>query len=262
MHDSPAIDVKQVCRHSCLTFLAVCFMPVAAAAAAANSCVDCHAVAASRPLRDSHADWEGSIHARLHVACEDCHAGNPREVDKGSAHQGVYGAMNPRSTVYYTKITGLCGQCHKREFLDFQSSSHYRSLISQGTGPDCIACHDAMATKVIGAAAIAKLCGVCHNPGNRNLPEVGALARDILSRMAGIDWKIAQVREKLKVAGRQGVNQNKASGFLNLASRELRDCKANWHTFQLQRMAARLDGVDSLVQKALDSLEDHKAGAQ
>lgn len=259
MHDSPAFIISNAFHHFCLTLLAVCLMP--AASFAANSCVDCHAVVGSRPLRASHADWDGSIHARMHVSCEDCHSGNPKEAGKEKAHLGVYGSLNPRSTVYYTKIPGLCGRCHVREFRDFQSSSHYRTLMSQGTGPDCIACHDAMATKVIGADVVVKLCGVCHNQGNRNLPEVAALARDILNRMAAIDRKIAEARERQAKASQQGQNQYKALGFLNLASRELRACKDHWHTFQLHRMAPLLDGVDRLIQQGLDALDDHRAGA-
>ncbi len=261
MHDSSAPVISITFRHSCLTLLALCLMPVAVAVAGANSCIDCHAFAASRSLQASHVDWDGSIHARRHVACEVCHAGNPLEADKGKAHQGVYGALDPRSTVYYTKIPGLCGQCHVREFSDFQSSSHYRVLTSQGTGPDCIACHDAMATKVIGAEAVERLCHVCHNPGNKHLPEVGALARNILSRMEGIGRKIALTQERHDRESLQGLQQDKAMGFLNLASRELHASKDFWHTFQLQQMASRLDGVDRLIQQAQDALDDGRAGA-
>jgi hypothetical protein len=134
--------------------------------------------------------------------------------------------------------------------------------MNQGTGPDCIACHDAMATKVIGADVVVKLCGVCHNQGNRNLPEVSILARDILKRMEGIEQKITRIREKHGMATHDGLDQDKALVFLNIASRELRACKDYWHTFQLQRMAPLLDGVDSLIQKALDSLDNHRAEAQ
>lgn len=243
-------------NHTLLTVIltALITLPVSGFAET-SGCIKCHESSKSPELKNLHSQWEASIHARSKISCEECHAGNPKEADKKKAHQGVYNSMDPKSTVYYTKIPDLCGQCHGHELDYFKSSRHYMDLMDKGVGPNCITCHDAMLTKVIGADEIEVLCSVCHNARNKNLPHIGALAKNLLDQMAAITLKISQAEKAIAKAVEQGLNTDRAQGFLNLSRREFEVVKEGWHNFRVQRTSVLFQGVDNLIQKSLDAID-------
>jgi len=221
-----------------------------------NSCLTCHNGMKRHKLKQCYAEWQGSIHARQHVSCEDCHGGNPGATDKENAHQGVFSAMNPKSAVYYTRIPGLCGGCHKVELKDFQATKHYQSLMDKGMGPHCITCHDSMSTKVLTPDEIESLCTICHNARNKNLPHVSGLAKNILERMLLMDQKIAQTENTLAIANKDSAaNSDNARNLLKLATQKLRACKRQWHSFRFERMDVLLDETDGLLKNSQDTLE-------
>lgn len=238
---------------SLISFL-VLLLSCASAAAATHSCLACHGSLPNPLLGAYHAEWKKSVHARRLISCEECHGGNAREADKTKAHLGVFSAMDPKSTVYYTKVPALCGECHKRELSDFQASKHYATLMEKGIGPSCITCHDAMSTKILNPDAVETFCTVCHNAKNKNLPEVSGMAREVLKQMARIDRMITLAETELAEAARQGVNVQKSQGFMNLARREFQACTGHWHTFQLASMRTFLEGVEVLIQRGRDAL--------
>ena len=215
-----------------------------------NSCPKCHAGKKRHGLKQCYAEWQGSIHARKHVSCHNCHGGNPEENSKGKAHKGVYGAMNPASNTYYTKIPGLCGGCHKAELHDFQATKHYQSLMDKGMGPHCITCHDSMSTKVLTPDEIESLCTICHNARNKNLPHVSGLAKSILERMLLTDQKIAQTERDLTRATGNKAKVEMGDNLLKRAVRKLQACKRHWHSFSFDRMAGQLDETDILIKKS------------
>ena len=219
-----------------------------------NSCVKCHEGIANPAIREFHKEWKASAHSRSGITCDYCHGGDPGKHGKDDAHQGVYDALDRKSAVYYTKIPALCGGCHIAAFSEFTTSSHYRNFITKGVGPNCVTCHDAMATKIIKPEEIQVFCAVCHNKKMNLLPGVTSDARTSLEQMGLIGQKIQEAERTLAQAKKMGVDTTKASGFLTLAGHEFFACKQDWHSLQLNHAASRLKGVELLMQKGLDSL--------
>jgi len=218
-----------------------------------NSCVKCHEGIENPAIREFHKEWKASAHSRSGITCEHCHGGDPGKSGKEAAHQGVHNALDRESSVYYTKIPALCGGCHIAAFSEFKTSSHYSNLITKGTGPNCVTCHDAMATKIIKPGEIEIFCALCHNAKMSLLPGVTKDAKTCLERMDLIGQKIQEVERALAQAEKSGTDTTQARGFLSLAGREYAASKQDWHSFQLNRVASRLKGVERLVQKAGDS---------
>ncbi len=239
-----------------LTIVLSGFTALPAAAAPVSTCETCHGALENPAYKEFHTEWKESIHARRGVSCEVCHGGNPQAGEKDKAHRGVYGSMDPKSTVYYTKIPALCGECHKREFGDFKMSKHYTFLMDQGIGPTCVTCHDSMSTKILKPADVEIFCAVCHNTKNHHLPEVVPAAREALEQMTRLKEKIAEAAEASADREKSGVDTRRATGFLNLAGRELASCREHWHTFEFAQMEARLKGVEALLESGLDALRD------
>ncbi|MEK6776049.1 MAG: hypothetical protein AABY87_04080 [bacterium] len=223
-------------------------------ASAQNSCVQCHEGIENPAIREFHKEWKASAHSRSGITCEYCHGGDPGKSGKEAAHQGIRNALDRESLVYYTKIPALCGGCHIAAFSEFKTSTHYSNLVTKGAGPNCVTCHDAMATKIIKPGEIEIFCALCHNAQMNLLPGVTRDARSCLERMDLIGQKIQEAEKALVQAEKSGTDTIKARGFLSLAGREYDASKQDWHSFQLNRVASRLKGVELLVQKALDSL--------
>lgn len=229
-------------------------------AAKPNSCMQCHEASGAPALKEHHAEWNESIHARMDVSCEVCHGGNAGETEKSDAHRGVYDAMDPKSTVYYTRIPELCGECHKGELSDFKISKHYEYLMSKGVGPTCVTCHDAMSTKILNPEEVELFCAVCHNTKNKNNPEITHLARGVMEKLNEINGQMAKAEMRLKNAAKAGMDIRKSRGFINLARREVLACKEHWHTFQLVLMASRLEGVENLIEQGMNSIRPPSEG--
>lgn len=223
-------------------------------AAAENGCVHCHETITAPSMRQFHQDWKDSIHSRRGITCENCHRGDPGKGTREEAHRGVYGSMDPKSSVYYTRIPALCGSCHKAEYDEFSTSRHYRDFVTLGVGPNCVTCHDSMSTKIIRADQIEVFCAVCHNAKADLLPGVTSHARAVMEQMEATARKMRQAEAVLIRAEKAGKDEARARGFLSLARKEFSACKQDWHAFQLNRVATRLQGVEHLIQEGLEAL--------
>jgi len=194
------------------------------------------------------------------ITCENCHGGDPNATEKVRAHDGVYDALNPESSVYYTRIPRLCGECHKHELIAFKRSRHFEELMDKGVGPNCVTCHDAMATKVLKPGEVELFCGVCHNARN-GLPDITGKAGRVLTRMQSSAERLRKAERILAARASRNRDCRRARGFLNLAGHELFATREDWHAFQLDRVLSRLSGVDDLIRKGLASLPSPPAGS-
>jgi len=197
--------------------------------------------------KEYYQEWKGSIHSRKGITCEYCHGGSPGEPSKERAHKGVYGSFDPRSSVFYNRIPPLCGSCHKAEFNEFKTSSHYDDFITKGVGPNCVTCHDAMSTKVIQADEMEIFCAVCHNETMIWDRESMSEAKKVMLNLEATGKKFQEAEKTLEGARQKGINTEKAAGFLNLARLEYFASRQNWHAFKLDRVSFRLKGVEKLI---------------
>lgn len=99
-----------------------------------KTCARCHADAKKMAEygipTNQYDDYERSVHARALFdqgdlsapACNDCH--------------GNHGATPPE----VKSVANVCGQCHGRESILFDASSHKR-IFAEKKAPECIVCH-------------------------------------------------------------------------------------------------------------------------
>ncbi|MEO0301342.1 MAG: multiheme c-type cytochrome [candidate division WOR-3 bacterium] len=84
--------------------------------------------------------------------CSDCHN-----------YHNVYKANDINSPVNKSKVSYLCGNCHKKEFEEYSKSIHFeyvrRGIKDSPTCPDCHGSHGAYPP---GFRDIDKICGKCH----------------------------------------------------------------------------------------------------
>ena len=221
-----------------------------------NYCVRYHEALNEPSYKEYYQEWKSSVHFRSGISCEYCHNGNSEQTKKEDAHQGVYGSLNPQSSVFYLNIPALCGGCHKTQFDEFTTSRHYRDFVTKGVGPNCVTCHDAMSTKVIKAQEIEIFCSVCHNSETGLLPGVTSDAKAVMERIELTGKKMLQIETTLEEAEKKGIHAGKAKGFFSLAQKEFFAGKQDWHAFKMNRVASRLQGVEMLLQKGRKALEE------
>ena len=152
-----------------------------APAAAADQCIECHKSPLFRVQHkmqyDYYVDFEQSVHGVAGLSCADCHGGDDSTDDPAKAHVGVL------ENVRYDKVPGTCGECHAEEHDSFVSSTHYTTMIDDGTAPNCVTCHGAMEMDFIFVSKVRDTCTFCHNEGSGNAPDVPEHAEYILSQI-------------------------------------------------------------------------------
>jgi hypothetical protein len=157
----------------------------------ADSCVGCHqnpGFRVSNPkLYYYFTGFAQSKHHRAGVSCAACHGGDPKVArhDKDAAHVGVLAPSDPRSKVHFKKVPATCGACHEAEYAHFSSSQHFKSLQSEGDGPNCVTCHGSRISQVFYTEIVETTCETCHD--GQKLDDVSQQARAILHRL-----KVAQ----------------------------------------------------------------------
>lgn len=208
-----------------------------------NSCATCHSQLPSGSFVGikSHS-WKGSIHQRHGVTCDKCHGGNPRVLEQKTAHIGVFGSGDIRSTVYFKNIPSTCGKCHGAEFYKFTQSLHYKRLESEGKGPECVTCHGSMVTFILTPDTIAAVCERCHNARMGHLPDIPQKAKAVLLLLTENSALIeANVKLHHPVEGTEG------AGALRDARSSLHSAMLDWHKFDLDTIIADLqDSYKSL----------------
>jgi len=130
----------------------IALVALAGAAAAKDSCVECHSVMEG-DLKAPAAAFAGDIHARHGFSCADCHGGD-RNADDPEA------AMNPakgfKGKIARTAVPGLCARCHSdgnlmhrfkpQQRVDqlalYQTSTHGKRLAAGDKAvANCVDCH-------------------------------------------------------------------------------------------------------------------------
>jgi len=224
---------------------------LSAANAWANSCVDCH----SRPDIDNatgknYQDWKGSVHDKNSVMCNACHLGNPNSKNKETAHENVFRTGDSRSTVYFKNIPGTCGNCHKEEFNQFKKSLHFIRLETTESGPNCVTCHGARATKIVTPVEIEGLCTNCHNKRLGIRPEIPHLAHTTLLLMNQTDFLEGVMSNYLEKATVNEKARKRGYVLLQQAKNSLKLAKLRWHTFDLETIEKSLTGACDSSQAA------------
>ncbi|MGD2145662.1 MAG: multiheme c-type cytochrome [Anaerolineae bacterium] len=118
---------------------------IAALSDASSDCIDCHI---SNAFMESQVlEWERSAHARVQVACHECHRAESGDPD-AMEHNGY--------TVSVLVTPKDCGRCHVLEAEQFAASRHSR-------GGDILDSLDnVLGEQVEGLAAVVLGCQQCH----------------------------------------------------------------------------------------------------
>jgi len=93
--------------------------------------------------------------------CSDCHG-----------YHEIYKTQDKMSPVNKTKVSYLCGNCHKTQLENYTKSIHY-ALVKEGkkNSPTCVDCHGSHGAYPPGYRDIDKICGKCHEEARENFLE-------------------------------------------------------------------------------------------
>jgi hypothetical protein len=153
---------------------------------AKDYCDNCHKDVKFRvqnkSLYDYYNYWRDSVHETARIICTDCHGGDETKADKDVAHKTKnFSSLTAMGEAAYKKIPEVCGKCHKEVLKNFLKSEHYKLLMQEKKSPNCVTCHGSMNTEIYEAHNIAKGCSSCHNKENKQTPEVGEKAENLLT---------------------------------------------------------------------------------
>ena len=219
------------------------------AQAADGTCVECHRGLKENPaLSHNFSDWQGSVHAKSGVECQACHDGDATQSAKAAAHAGMLPSTKSKSPIYYTEIPATCGKCHAPEFAAFKKSAHYKQLQSNGSGPNCVTCHGAMANHVIDARSMQTTCSLCHHQPLQAYQARAALedAADSLRRLNG------EIQSAVSTGLTDPSGQKKT--YQLLADR-LHQAKVDWHAFQTDAVLASAKDISHQAQATFTELK-------
>jgi hypothetical protein len=155
--------------------------PRAPAAAAGNSCVECHTALDDPRITPPVKLFADDVHAKAGFTCVFCHGGDAAQEDQEKAHDRAKGFLGkPRPQ----QIPELCGKCHSDPVLmkqydpservdqlsEYRTSGHGKALAAGDTTvAECASCHGAHGIHAIDDARspvsptkIAQTCNRCH----------------------------------------------------------------------------------------------------
>lgn len=202
-----------------------------------NACVLCHQQLKGHPyeyLGHNYADWKKSIHATAGVNCSACHGGDPKSSDPVKAHQGVLPSKDKKSSIHFQKVPETCGQCHQAEYKEFQKSIHYKTLLRNGKGPNCLTCHGSMATTILTYADLDKTCSLCHGK-----PSQAAKALSL----------IGSIKNLLTLYQKKHPSQQKE---LELFQGRYKEIQRKWHSFDIVKV---LEESETLIKDIKEVME-------
>ncbi len=201
-----------------------------------DECSACHGSAAykvqQRQLYDYVQDFNESIHGISGLVCSDCHGGDPTTTDMDKAHVGV------KDRVRYNNIPETCGSCHDEQYTNFTQSDHYKTLMDEGTAPNCVTCHGAMEMDVIFAARVKNTCLFCHNQQSGTAPDMPDRAEYVLSKInviKGYKSFVATYLPDQEVVKQIEKNYSALTG--------------HWHLFNMDQVEVETQGLLSMLRK-------------
>lgn len=221
----------------------------AAPPASDNSCVACHRrVETVRAFpawaQDQFIHWYGAVHGRAGVTCDRCHGGDPTAAAKEAAHQGMLGAEDVNSPIYYKNVPRTCGQCHTDVYEAFTKSAHYKELVADHLAPSCTTCHGfEMDTDAVTPTQLVERCTVCHNAERGVKPEVVRQARAALDEIAATKHAVEEARLTADLAEEQGADAAAARQLIGQAKAKLDASAVHWHSFNIGAFDSELDTV-------------------
>jgi hypothetical protein len=222
-----------------LSFLAVLFLfsllPHPEAAGIENSCVNCHRdLPASTFIGAKYQTWRRSLHAREAITCDRCHGGKPSAGEKAAAHTGVVNSSNPISRVFFKKVPGTCGACHRRDFNAFKRSAHFSLLEQRGAGPTCVTCHESHSTRIISPEQLPATCEQCHNERMGIRPQVPGEAQALLLLIDETSLLVQWARERIPAGDQKKFREWSESLAL------MEGVKDEWHAFNLKQVQVQI----------------------
>lgn len=252
------MDTFKIRNHSILLAAAAAVLsvfPRTAAAAPAESCIECHKSekfrVQNKKIYDYYQEWKGSAHDLAGLSCTACHKGDPTKAGKDAAHVGIVPQSDPASPFHYKNIPTTCGGCHQPVLERFAKSRHFAQLESTGLGPNCITCHGALNARVYATTIVERACSSCHNAKSQNHPEVIAQAQEILARLNHANGYRKGLKFYYKSVKKPG-----AMAKVDKAYTETIDF---WHEFDFKRLGPRSQDLLAELKKLY--LEAHKAEA-
>ena len=215
---------------------------------AKDTCTDCHKDEKFRvqnmKLYVYYNNWKDSAHDVEKVKCFNCHGGNPKATDKDESHKNSFSSFRADDKDSFKIIPRRCGKCHKKVFVNFMKSKHYKALVKEGKGPNCVTCHGSMNTQIYRASAIADTCAFCHNEETKNLPEAGKIAEKTLHNI-----NISTAYRGWVLKHYTGVEDAKK------LNKRFKDIANSWHMFDFKETDKKVDSLlsdlKSLVKKGL-----------
>ncbi len=162
---------------STAAFAAVLILPAYAAEPETESvCITCHAELEGE-LQAPAAEWPNSAHAKAGVMCQDCHGGDPTDMELAMKTKGY----QPRPK--RTEVAKMCAKCHadplrmrqynlRTDQFDLYSGSVHGKKLTENDAESatCVDCHgkheirkmdDPLAS--VNRANVVKTCGKCHS---------------------------------------------------------------------------------------------------
>ena len=238
--------------------------PVAAqddlAAFKTNSCVKCHATEMpTSNLSNKYLEWYLSTHKLSNVGCEKCHGGNPTSNSAGKAHEGMLPPSDSKSMTNPVNLPATCNSCHEGISTAFTGSKHFASMMSNGGGPSCSACHQHMASNVIVTPADgAALCSTCHVAGGKTAAskhlEVPAKAQEVMASLERADGIVVWAQGLLDAAKERKLDVAAEEKDMAAVKALVADAKSAWHTFTLVGVTDKADKAFQQGTKVKDAL--------
>jgi formate-dependent nitrite reductase cytochrome c552 subunit len=224
----------------CFALLAMAFFVMDESVMGENNCVDCHkkaeTISSLQPWQaDSYFSWKSSIHGQKGVTCNKCHGGDPTQVKKNLAHQGVLDASHSNSMIFYKNVPKTCSPCHQKIYEGFAQSKHYQSLKEDKMVPTCTTCHGFhMGIGVANLYELAGKCAVCHNERTKIYPKVPADVDEILAMTKKIDETLVKAEYTLELAREARQEIKPLQDRFKAVGVEWDRVSALWHTFDLE----------------------------
>src|SRR5674476_583018 len=199
---------------------------VPGSAAAADSCVTCHA-AVDDAAKGPAALIKNDVHIAHGLSCADCHGGDRTSDDpdvsmnkakgfKGkparatipkfcAACHGNHGAKPPQAE----SVSAVCGSCHVLFEQLYEKSVHNAVFSGAGGGGGCMVCHSNHAVHYPSTAMLAgpkAVCSGCHDAGTA---PAGA-ATQMAGWLDGLDTALKKSETVLASAEQSGMEVSEA----------------------------------------------------